>query len=160
MKKTNAMRLLDQAGIKYQAKTYTFSPDDLSGQKAAQALQIPEKQVYKTLMVNGCQSGYLVCCLSVNRALDLKRIAAISQNKRVELIPASRIQSLTGYVRGGCSPLAMKKKFPTYIDSEVMNCDQVAVSAGQRGLQILLSPADLIRAADAVLADIALKTDD
>ncbi len=157
MKKTNAMRLLDQAGISYHTRSYAYDPDDLSGQKAARALELPEENVYKTLVVNGLQSGFLVCCLAADRELDLKRVAALSHNKRVEMIPVSQIQPLTGYMRGGCSPLAMKKKFPTYVDSAVMSCDLIAVSAGQRGLQIIISPQDLIKATDARVAEISQK---
>lgn len=157
MKKTNAMRLLDQAGITYNIRSYSYDPDDLSGQKAAQALHMPEKNVYKTLVVHGDRSGFLVCCLAADSELDLKRVAVLVNSKRAEMIPVSQILPLTGYVRGGCSPLAMKKKLPTYIDSAVTSCELIAVSAGQRGLQIIISPQDLIRATDARLAVISVK---
>jgi Cys-tRNA(Pro)/Cys-tRNA(Cys) deacylase len=147
--KTNAMRLLERAGIAYEVRTYNYDPEDLSGVKAAISLGLPVEQVYKTLVAHGDRAGYLVCCLAVHQSVDLKRLAQISGNKRVELIHVNELLPLTGYMRGGCSPLVMKKKWPTYIDEAVLSQVQVAVSAGQRGLQMLMKPQDLIRAVQA-----------
>ena len=149
--KTNAMRLLDKAGLAYGVLSYPYDPDDLSGTRAAQALDLPAEQVYKTLVAQGDRSGYLVCCIAVHRTADLKKLAEASGNKRVDLVPASQLQALTGYLRGGCSPLAMKKKWPVYLDAAVLEQDHVAVNAGRRGLQIWIRPQDLVRAAEATV---------
>jgi Cys-tRNA(Pro)/Cys-tRNA(Cys) deacylase len=147
--KTNAMRLLDQAAIAYTIMNYEYDEADLSGVKAAQALGLPPAQVYKTLVARGDKTGYLVCCLAVDCEVDLKELSRISGDKRVELIPTRDLLPLTGYIRGGCSPLAMKKRWPTWVDAAVLEQERVAVSAGQRGVQMLLAPDDLIRATGA-----------
>lgn len=152
--KTNAMRLLDKSGIAYEVKTYPYDEEDLSGVKAAASLGLPVEQVYKTLVARGDRTGCLVCCLAVHQSVDLKKLARISGNKRVELIHVNELLPLTGYLRGGCSPLGMKKKWPTYMDEAVLGQDQVAVSAGQRGLQMLLKPQDLIRSVQAVVGPV------
>ncbi|MDW7656421.1 MAG: Cys-tRNA(Pro) deacylase [Bacillota bacterium] len=152
--KTNAMRLLERAGIAYEVRTYDYDPEDLSGVKAAASLSLPVGQVYKTLVARGDRTSHLVCCLAVHQSVDLKKLAQISGNKRVELIHVNELLPLTGYMRGGCSPLGMKKKWPTFIDEAVLNQDQVAVSAGQRGLQMLIKPQDLIRAVQATAGPI------
>lgn len=153
--KTNAMRMLDQTKINYQVMTYDFDEEDLTGLKAAQALNLPPAGIYKTLVLHGDKTGYLVCCLPVDQEADLKALAAISGNKRVDMIPLKDLLPLTGYIRGGCSPIGMKKKWPTYIDEQVNALLQVAVSGGQRGVQILLSPDDLIKMTAAQTGDFA-----
>ncbi len=153
--KTNAMRLLDRAGIRYDVRQYPYDEDDLSGVKAAAALGLPPDQVYKTLVAHGDRSGHLVCCLPVHLTVDLKKLAQLSGNKRVELVHVSELLPLTGYLRGGCSPLAMKKIWPTFIDERALLQASVAVSAGQRGLQMVLRPQDLIAATSAVTGDVA-----
>lgn len=153
--KTNAMRLLDRAGIRYDVRQYPYDEDDLSGVKAAAALGLPPDQVYKTLVAHGDRSGYLVCCLAVHLTVDLKKLAQLSGNKRVELVHVSELLPLTGYLRGGCSPLAMKKIWPTFIDERALLQASVAVSAGQRGLQMVLRPQDLVAATSAVTGDVA-----
>lgn len=147
--KTNAARLLDQAGIQYQILTYEYDEADLSGVKAAASVGLPMDQMVKTLVAQGDRTGYLVCLLAVDREVDLKQLAALSGDKRIELIPTRDLLPLTGYLRGGCSPLGMKKKYPTYIDERVLQQRQVAVSAGQRGVQMLLAPDELVRVTQA-----------
>ena len=144
MTKTNAMRLLDAAGIAYRTAEYEYDESDLSGKHAAEQLDLPAEQVFKTLVARGDKSGPVVFCIPVPDELDLRRAASVSGNKKVELIHLKELLPLTGYLRGGCSPIGMKKKFPTYIDETCILFDEIAVSAGARGKQIILSPDDLI----------------
>lgn len=148
--KTNAARILDQAGILYEIMTYDYDESDLSGVKAAQSIGLPMDQMYKTLVAQGDKTGHLVCLLAVDREIDLKQLAALSGDKRIELIPTKDLLPLTGYQRGGCSPLGMKKKWPTFVDQRILEQERVAVSAGHRGVQLMLAPADLIRATQAI----------
>lgn len=149
--KTNAMRILDQMGIPYQIATYAVDPDDLSGLKVAALIGLEPAQVYKSLVARGDRRGILVCCVAVDQTIDLKQLAAVSQNKRVELIPTKDLLTVTGYVRGGCSPIGMKKKFPTYLQAAAMDQQLISVSAGVRGCQILVAPANLQRITQATL---------
>ena len=149
MTKTNVMRLLDAAGVHYRTAEYEYDESDLSGRHAAEQLDLPAEQVFKTLVARGDKTGPVVFCIPVLDELDLRRAAAVSGNKKVELIHLKELLPLTGYLRGGCSPIGMKKKFPTYIDETYILFDEIAVSAGQRGLQIILSPDDLARFVDA-----------
>ena len=144
MTKTNAMRLLDAAGIAYRTTEYEYDESDLSGRHAAEQLDMPAEQVFKTLVARGDRSGPVVFCIPVLDELDLRRAASVSGNKKVELIHLRELLPLTGYLRGGCSPIGMKKKFPTYIDETCILFDEIAVSAGARGKQIILAPHDLI----------------
>lgn len=148
--KTNAARILDQAGIPYEIMTYDYDESDLSGVKAAQSIGLPMDQMYKTLVAQGDKTGHLVCLLAVDREIDLKQLAALSGDKRIELIPTKDLLPLTGYQRGGCSPLGMKKKWPTFVDQRILDQERVAVSAGHRGVQLMLAPADLIRVTQAI----------
>jgi Cys-tRNA(Pro)/Cys-tRNA(Cys) deacylase len=156
--KTNAMRLLDLAGISYDVLTYEYDENDLSGMKAAQSLKLDPACIFKTLVAHGDRCGYLVCCLPVDREVDLKELAAESGNKRVELIPQKDLLPLTGYLRGGCSPVGMKKPWPAFIDERALLQEKIAVSAGQRGLQMLLAPDDLIRFTSARLGAFSRET--
>lgn len=158
--KTNAMRILDQAGIQYEVRIYDYDESDLSGTKAARTLNMPPEQVYKTLVAKGDKTGYLVCCLAVDREIDLKLLAGLSGNKRVEMIPQKELLPLTGYIRGGCSPFGMKKKWPTFIDGPAMLQNTIAVSAGQRGCQVVLDPRDLVRGTDATIGDVSREMTD
>lgn len=142
--KTNVMRLLDAANISYRTAEYEYDESDLSGLHAASQIDLPAEQVFKTLVARGDKSGYVVFCIPVTDELDLRRAAKVSGNKRVDLIHVKELLPLTGYLRGGCSPIGMKKKFPTYIDETYILFDEIAVSAGERGMQIILSPTDLI----------------
>ncbi len=152
--KTNAARMLDKAKINYQLIPYEVDENDLSAVHVAKVLNQNIEQVFKTLVLLGDKTGHLVCVVPGNDEIDLKKAAKVSGNKRCEMIAVKELFPLTGYVRGGCSPLGMKKSFPTYIHTTLMNFDKIFVSAGQRGLQIEISPKDLIKAAHAELADI------
>lgn len=144
MTKTNVMRLLDAAGVHYRTAEYEYDESDLSGRHAAEQLDLPAEQVFKTLVARGDKSGPVVFCIPVLDELDLRRAASVSGNKKVELIHLKELLPLTGYLRGGCSPIGMKKKFPTYIDETCILFDEIAVSAGARGKQIILAPDDLV----------------
>ena len=143
MVKTNAMRLLEAAKISYQAKEYEVDETDLSGSHAADMMGADHDTVFKTLVQKGEKTGYLVCCIPVDEELDLKKVAKAAHDKKVEMIPMKDLLPLTGYIRGGCSPIGMKKKFPLYIEETARLFHQIAVSAGQRGVQIILAPNDL-----------------
>lgn len=140
MIKTNVMRLLDFAGIEYEAREYEADENDLSGSHAADLLGVDHDSMYKTLVLKGEKTGYLVCCIPVDEELDLKKAAKAAKDKRVELIQMKDLLPLTGYVRGGCSPIGMKKKFPIYIEETAIIYEKITVSAGQRGMQIILPP--------------------
>ncbi len=155
MIKTNAMRLLDAAGIAYRTAEYDYDENDLSGIHAADAIGMPPEQVFKTLVTRGDKSGIAVFCIPVHMELDLKKAAAVTGNKKLEMIHVRELLPLTGYVRGGCSPIGMKKKYPTFVDETVVLSDEVAVSAGIRGQQILLRPDNLADVTRAVYADVA-----
>lgn len=154
IQKTNAMRLLTQAGIAYELKTYPVDEHDLSGVTVAAEVGLPAGQVYKTLVARGDKTGYLVCIIPVDREIDLKKLAQASGDKRVELIPTKDLLAVTGYIRGGCSPVGMKKKFPTFVESAVLAEPVVAVSAGVRGCQMVLTPADLVAFTQAKLCEV------
>lgn len=141
MKKTNVMRILEKAGIGYEPVEYEYSEDDLSGVHAAEQItQITPAQCFKTLVAHGERRGPLVFVLPVAMELDLKAAAAAAGDKRVELIHVRELPGLTGYLRGGCSPVGMKKSFPTYIDESALEFDKIGVSAGARGQQVILDP--------------------
>lgn len=152
--KTNAMRILSARKTAYSTRTYEVDESDLSGVHVASQIGLEPDQVFKTLVAKGDRTSYLICGLPVHRSVDLKKLAAASSNKRVELIPTKDILAVTGYVRGGCSPIGMKKDYPYYLDESVTQQNEIAISAGIRGAQIILSPADLISATKAVLCDI------
>ena len=140
MTKTNVMRLLDAAGIVYQAGSYEVDEDDLSGSHAADLMGVDHDAMYKTLVLKGEKKGYLVCCIPVDEELDLKKAARAAGEKKVEMIHVRDMLAVTGYIRGGCSPIGMKKHFPTYIEEMAQLYDTVMVSAGQRGVQVTLEP--------------------
>ena len=144
MNKTNAMRLLDAAKISYEIKEYAVDEEDLSGVHVARVLNQSPNSVFKTLVLKGEKNGFLVCCIPVNQELDLKKVAKVASDKKVELIPMKDLLKTTGYIRGGCSPIGMKKKFPTYIDETAILFDKIAISGGIRGTQIIIEPNDLI----------------
>ena len=151
---TNAMRLLKAAGIVFEVKTYEVDEKDLSGVHVAQVCGLPPEQVFKTLVLKGERKGPMVCVIPVELEVDLKKLAHASGDKKVEMLPMKDLLGLTGYIRGGCSPIGMKKKFPTYLDEPATLCDVVAVSAGVRGAQLLLHPDDLIRYTEAQVCDV------
>ena len=156
MLKTNAMRLLTTAKIPFRTAEYAWEESDLSGVHAAEAIGMPPEQVFKTLVTAGDRTGPLVFCLPVVLELDLKKAAAVSGNKKVDMIHVRELLGLTGYIRGGCSPIGMKKKFPTYFDETATLYDEISVSAGIRGQQIILAPSSLISFLNAQAADITV----
>ena len=154
--KTNAVRLIQQAKIPCREEFYDFDPDDLNGNHVANALNIPAEQVYKTLVAKGSRTGVNVFCIPVCSELDLKKAAKIAGDKDMALIPVKELLGLTGYIRGGCSPVGMKKKYPTYFEESCQLYDEIAVSAGKRGHQVILPPMKLVEMVGGVLADITL----
>ncbi|MBS7328042.1 MAG: Cys-tRNA(Pro) deacylase [Oxalobacter sp.] len=152
--KTNAARMLDKAKIAYRLIPYHVDEEDLSATHVAESLGQDIEQVFKTLVLHGDRTGHLVCVVPGNHEIDLKKAAKVSGNKRCEMIAVKELFPLTGYIRGGCSPLGMKKKFPTYIHTTLENFEKIYVSAGLRGLQIEIAPKDLVEASNAVLADL------
>lgn len=152
--KTNAARLLDREKEAYELIPYLFDEKDLAASHVAEQLGEPLEQVFKTLVLRGDRGGILVCVVPGDGEVDLKAAARASGNKSVEMIPMKELLPTTGYVRGGCSPLGMKKAFPTFIHSSCLRFETVYVSAGIRGLQIRIAPADLIRLTRATVADL------
>lgn len=152
--KTNVARLLDKAKVSYQLVPYEVDESDLSATHVADQLGENVEQVFKTLVLHGEKSGYFVCVIPGDCEVDLKKAAKVSGNKKCEMIAVKELLPLTGYIRGGCSPIGMKKHFPTYMHHTVEQFDHVYVSAGQRGLQICVAPADLIRESRATLCDL------
>lgn len=156
MNKTNAMRKLDRAGIKYEPIEYVPDDSDLSGVHIAKQTGLPPEIMFKTLVARGEKRGLLVFCISVNAELDLKKCAAVAGDKRVELVAVKELLGLTGYIRGGCSPIGMKKDFPTYFDETVILYDKITVSAGIKGCQLMLSQSELIDFIGATVADLTV----
>ncbi len=153
-KKTNAARILDREGVVYELITYPVDPDNLAADHVAAELGQPIEQVYKTLVLHGDKTGYFVCVLAGNHEVDLKKAARVSGNKRAEMIPMKDLLPVTGYIRGGCTALGMKKRFPVFVSAEMTEFPFIYVSAGQRGMQIKINPADYIRVTGATPADI------
>jgi Cys-tRNA(Pro)/Cys-tRNA(Cys) deacylase len=153
MTKTNAVRLLDDLGIHYELREYEVDPDDLAAETVATKIGLPPAQVFKTLLARGTEPFF--CVIPGDTELDLKAAARISGNRAVELVPLKELKSLTGYIRGGVTVLAAKKTFPTFADWTIELYDVISVSAGQRGLQILLRPDDYLRATSATCGEIA-----
>ncbi len=156
MNKTNAMRQLDKAGIEYEEIIYEVDENDLSGMHIAQQTGLDPNLMFKTLVAKGEKLGPMVFCIPVNAELDLKKCAKVAGDKRVELIAVKELLGLTGYIRGGCSPIGMKKKFPTFIDETAVLFDKITVSAGVRGCQLFLDREKLIEFIDANLSDLTV----
>ena len=152
--KTNAVRLVQQAGIPCREAFYDFDEQDLSGTHAAQAIGMPAEQVFKTLVARGEKTGINVFCIPVCCELDLKKAAKAAGDKNMELVAVKELLGLTGYIRGGCSPVGMKKKYPTYFDETCQLWEEIAVSAGARGHQMILPPESLAELVGAELVDI------
>ena len=152
--KTNAARLLDQKKIAYELITYEVDENDLGAEHIAQQLGQPIERLFKTLVLRGDKTGLIVCVIPGAEEVDLKKAAKVTGNKKVEMIHVKELLPLTGYIRGGCSPIGMKKALPTWFHESIMNYESVYCSAGQRGLQFRLAPADLVRAAGGTLADL------
>lgn len=154
MTKTNAMRLLDSEKIQYRTAEYEFDENNLSGEHAAKAIGMAAEQVFKTLVTRGDKSGIVVFCIPVNQELDLKKAAFVSSNKKIEMTHVKELLGLTGYIRGGCSPIGMKKKYNTFIDETAVLFDEIAISAGIRGQQIIINPNSLISFIEAKETDL------
>ena len=152
--KTNAVRLVQQAGISCREEFYEYDENDLNGNHAAKAIGFPPEQVFKTLVAKGAKRGILVFCIPVCCELDLKKAAKAAGDKSIELLPVKELLPTTGYIRGGCSPVGMKKKFPTYFDEVCLLFDEIAVSAGERGHQMILPPNDLAQLVGAEIVDL------
>ena len=142
--KTNAIRILQQAKVPFEEAFYEFDENDLNGMHAAHAIGYPPEQVFKTLVVRGARTGIHIFCIPVCCELDLKNAAAAAGDKSVALVPVKELLSLTGYIRGGCSPVGMKKRYPTHFEESCLLFDKIAVSAGERGHQMILPPEALV----------------
>ena len=153
--KTNAARILDGLKIKYELKEYKVDESDLSAQHVADKIGMPHGQVFKTLVAKGDKTGVIMACIPGEGELDLKALAAASGNKKVEMVHLKEVLPLTGYVRGGVSPLGTKKRYPVYLDNSAKDWQVIAVSAGIRGCQIILSPVELAGAINANLCAIS-----
>jgi len=154
MKKTNAVRILESGNFKFETREYEVNEDEIDAVSVANKIGAHPETVFKTLVAKGDKSGYAVFIIPGNAELNLKKAAAASGNKSVEMIKAKDLLAVTGYIRGGCSPIGMTKKYPTYIEETSQLFDTFFFSAGIRGMQIVLSPSDLAEAADAVFADL------
>ena len=157
--KTNAARALDKLGIAYEIREYEVDPDDLSAEKVAAGIGMPLSQVFKTLVVRGDRRGVLLAVLAGGDELDLKALARLSGDRRAELVPLKDVQPLTGYLRGGVTALACKKHYPVFADQQIESHERIAVSAGIRGAQLVLSPQDYLRATGATVGPIARSDD-
>lgn len=152
--KTNVARILDRLGINYTIKEYVVDESDLSAVHVAESVGMPIEQVYKTLVARGDKSGVIMAVIQGDLELDLKALASASGNKRVNMVHLNEVFELTGYIRGGCSPLGAKKVYPVYLDEKAKKQETIAISAGKRGEQVILKPDDLLMAASAQLAHI------
>src|SRR6266849_7554621 len=149
MIKTNAVRVLDRLATNYELREYNVDPDDLSAETVAAKIRLPPEQVFKTLAVQGDRNGICLAVISANQELNFKALANQTGDRKINMVPVQEVQGLTGYIRGGVTALACKKDYPVYIDELAEICDVISVSAGMRGLQILLAPEDYIRAVKA-----------
>jgi Cys-tRNA(Pro)/Cys-tRNA(Cys) deacylase len=154
--KTNAARFLDQMGIRYELREYEVDPADLAAERVAAKIGLPPGQLFKTLVAEGDRHGICMAVIPGDTELDLKALAAASGDRKIHLVPVKELQKLTGYIRGGVTALAAKKAYPVYADNTIEQFDAISISAGMRGLQILLAPVDYLRVAKATLAAIAL----
>ncbi len=155
MAKSNAVRLLDELKVAYELRDYEVDPNDLSAESVAEKIGLPPDQVFKTLVARGDRNGVLMAVVPGNAELDLKSLAKLSGDRRVEMVPLKDVQPVTGYVRGGVTALAAKKQFPVYVDETAILFDVISISAGVRGTQILLHPADYIAAVNGTTGEIA-----
>ncbi len=160
MTKTNAMRMLDKAKISYEPKEYIPDENDLSGVHIAQQIGLPAGQCSKTIVTRGDKTGPVVFCIPADRSIDLKKAAKVTGNKKVEPLHVKDLPGLTGYVRGACSPLGMKKKFPTYIDEACRNYEKITVSAGIKGCQLLIKSDEIVACVGATVCDLTAEKED
>jgi Cys-tRNA(Pro)/Cys-tRNA(Cys) deacylase len=155
MVKTNVMRLLELADIPYKAMEYEVDENNLGGEHVAELIDMPAEQVFKTLIAKGEKKGIVVFCIPVNLELNLKKAASIIGDKKIEMLHVKDLLGTTGYIRGGCSPIGMKKKFPTFMDETAILYDEITVSAGVRGCQLCVPREKLVKYIEATLCDIA-----
>lgn len=155
MKKTNALRLLDQKKIPYETLEYEYNEGNLSVKKIAGDNFLKAKNIFKTLVAKGDKNGVLVAVINGNQTLNLKSIAKVSGNKKIALIPVKELLNLTGYIRGGCSPIGMKKPFPVFLDESANDFETIYVNAGMRGILVKLKPVDLLKITKGQLAQIS-----
>lgn len=154
LEKTNAARLLDRAKIGYELIPYTVDENDLAAAHVAEELGEKIEQVFKTLVLRGDRNGHFVCVIPGDKEVDLKKAARLSGNKSAQMIPMKELLPTTGYIRGGCTPIGMKKRFPTFLHATCEEFDHIFISAGVRGLQLKIAPTDLVRYTEAVVADL------
>ena len=154
IKKTNAARILDNLGIDYEIKTYDVDENDLSAVHVAETAGLDINSVFKTLVTRGDKTGIIMAVIGGADEINLKSLAAASGNKSVEMIAMKELLPRTGYIRGGCSPLGAKKNYPVYLDEKAMLQEKISISAGQRGMQLILSPKDLVKASNATVANL------
>src|SRR5258706_8208882 len=154
--KTNAARLLDQMGVRYELREYEVDPEDLAAEGVAAKIGLPPAQLFKTLVAQGDRNGICMAVIPGDTELNLKALAAASGDRKIHLVPVKDLQKLTGYIRGGVTALAAKKDFPVYADESIRTLDTISISAGIRGLQILLAPADYLRLTGASVSAIAV----
>ncbi|MDN9011433.1 Cys-tRNA(Pro) deacylase [Brevibacillus laterosporus] len=154
--KTNACRLLDKHKVLYAVHEYEWDEEHLNAKHVAQQVDLRVEQVFKTLVLRGDKTGVIMACIPAHKELHLKLLAAVSKNKKVEMVPMKEILELTGYIRGGCSPLGTKKNYPLFIDESALSLQLISISAGKRGLQIFLNPADLIKVSKATPASLTM----
>jgi len=150
--KTNAARLLDQLCIEYELREYDVDPEDLAAETVAAKIGLPAEQVFKTLVARGERNGVVMAVIPGDQELDLKALASVAGERKIQLVPVKELQGLTGYIRGGVTALAAKREFPVLVDETVELFDVISISAGVRGLQILIKPADYLRATRAIVA--------
>ena len=155
--KTNAVRLLDSFGVGYELREYAVDPHDLAAESVAAKIGLPPEQVFKTLLARGDRNGPCFAVIPGNYELDLKALAKLSGDRKVELVPLKQVQPLTGYIRGGVTVLGAKKDFPVFVDQTMELWDVVSISAGVRGTQVLVAPADYLRITNAALGEIAME---
>jgi Cys-tRNA(Pro)/Cys-tRNA(Cys) deacylase len=150
--KTNAARLLDGMGILYELREYEIDPDDLAAETVAAKIGLPPEQVFKTLVARGDRNGVCFAVIPGDQELNLKALAAVAGERKIQLVPVKELQALTGYIRGGVTALAAKREYPVFVDETIELCDVVSISAGIRGLQILIAPTDYLRATKGTIA--------
>jgi Cys-tRNA(Pro)/Cys-tRNA(Cys) deacylase len=153
--KTNAARLLDQMGIRYELREYEVDPDDLAAETVAAKIGLPPEQVFKTLVARGDRNGIVMAVIPGDQELNLKALAAAAGERKIQLVPVKELQALTGYIRGGVTALAAKREYPVFVDETIELFEVVSISAGVRGLQILIAPADYLRATKGTAAALA-----
>jgi Cys-tRNA(Pro)/Cys-tRNA(Cys) deacylase len=155
MAKTNAARLLDQLGVAYEIREYEVDPDDLAAETVAAKIGLPPEQVFKTLVARGERNGAVMAVIPGDQELDLKALASAARERKIQLVAVKELQGLTGYIRGGVTALAAKREFPVFVDETIELFDTISVSAGVRGLQILIAPKDYTRAVQATVVPLA-----